>query len=725
MIGREPKTMHFTHALVVSLILWMPGEKLCAATPLSFSSPGLSLSINSDAVIRAALDVETGRDYTIHSGPMCSVILDGRLVLADQMTPTDAGLEFTFGRSNVTVTLQVEPTPIGISITVVHVEGSPSELRFIGLSTKRADELLAGRVLRFGNRYLGLIPGSPAIRIASSRNNPRGLSASLVSGLPNHPKEHSWTGKRAVLFACSFLELGNRIREIEDTLGILPGMRGKYNDANRQSYIFAIGFDHSNIDLIIDFARQGGFGSILLVDAIHPFRGSGSNVSLRRYPQGESQLKGVVERIHQAGMLAGAHVFSTKVFQNGDFVAPTVEPGLYQDRILKLSQDIGPTDERITTTTVPIDWPTQSGHKDLLIGGEVVTYSTVSTSPPYGFVGCQRGRYGTRPRAHQSGVQVGHLVTDESRQIFLLDQGARLFAQFADRIATTYERVGFDWIYFDGAEDVQEPQWYTTAMGQWATLQRLVARPPVIVQAAAEGSFSWHLITRTGQRDYLQSTDLKKEIDVTVARSIPRARQALMPAEIGWFRLSYPNGHYASIDEIEYLFTKALAVNAAVSLRLTPRDLESLPHRGPLLAIMRQLEELRLERHFSPDVRRRVRQPGRDHMLVRTLNGDFALPVSRPIHLPANIGGSIRAFAAEAVGKERVTSVWNTGSKVWLEIPEPAGGLRATDYQGNPVALQRHDDGMVRMLVDTRLYLVARNDWRPEETFAQARISRD
>jgi hypothetical protein len=310
---------------------------------------------------------------------------------------------------------------------------------------------------------------------------------------------------------------------------------------------------------------------------------------------------------------------------------------------------------------------------------------------------------------------------------FMIDPATDMLEDVADHIARTYEAAGFDWVSFDGAQAAPEPIWYTVARGQLALLKRLDYKP-VMVQTAFPAPFTWHTTTRQGQHDFFRlSEDPRAEIDSSVATEVPFAHRMLMAAEIGWFPFHIPGTgrrRLPSIDEVEYLYTKALAANAAVSVLATVDELDALPHRGPILATMKRLEGLRLNRYFSEETKARVREPGADFMLVQDAHGAYHLLRAQEIR--GVVGGSreVRAFLADPLEGVQTVSLWNVGPPVRLELATPIDSLEIADYLGKPADIEALPNGHVGVPVNTRLYMKLHGVGSPEAACRRARVTR-
>jgi hypothetical protein len=51
----------------------------------------------------------------------------------------------------------------------------------------------------------------------------------------------------------------------------------------------------------------------------------------------------------------------------------------------------------------------------------------------------------------------------------VFDQRTTIREEVAQRLAGIYAEAGFDYAYFDGAEDVPPPYWFNVSWAQWLT----------------------------------------------------------------------------------------------------------------------------------------------------------------------------------------------------------------------------------------------------------------
>ncbi|MEW6358935.1 MAG: hypothetical protein AB1696_21565 [Planctomycetota bacterium] len=658
----------------------------------------LRLGLSADGNVTSIFDKNGKKEYAV-AYPFASVVKEKKGATAKRLTMAGDILTVAFEGLDIRAEISIEKRPRCIVFQLKKVEGEPDEITFLQLQTIPPDEAAWGNILWFGDYCLGIVEGEPETRTGYGGGKNGRLYAVACA-------DPGIKGNRVALYGCKKEEVREVVGEIEKTFDIPLGVEVKFNEPNRRSYVMGrVGAD--DVDQLIDYAKRGGFGSILMVINSWASYGNKYAVPERCWPGGLPQLKAAVDRIHAAGLLAGAHMFASKVPKSGDYISPVPDKRIYKDCFAVLAEDIDEKADQIVTKEPPTGWPRLPGTRDIHMDDELITYTELSLKPPVGFVGCKRGAYGTKPAAHKVGAEMGRPVTDESRGIFIIDQRTSLLDEAADNIARTYDGAGFDWMYFDGAEDVHEPRWYTTTMAQLKTITR-VRRKPVIVQNAAAGPFCWHLTTRRGQRDYFWiSMSSKDEVDDAIERSVPRIRRSLMAAEIGWFQwhIPTPEDFRTQIDEFEYVYTKALGADAAVSVQATADRIEGHPQRDSILHIIGKLEELRVKNYFPEKVKQEVLAPHKDFLLVQDEKGNYHLKPAQELPYIAGTSREVRAMVAAPVDRVTTISIWPTVRKVCLEVGLLADKVEFTDYAGRPLDVEVLPGSIIRIPVMDRLYM--------------------
>ncbi len=102
------------------------------------------------------------------------------------------------------------------------------------------------------------------------------------------------------------------------------------------------------------------------------------------------------------------------------------------------------------------------------IQDELVTYERYTATPPYQFLGCERGALGSRASSYAIGSRIGLLDVDIWPIFVRLSQDTDIQEEIAQRLGVICRDAGFKFVYFDGAEDVPGPEyWYTVSRAQW------------------------------------------------------------------------------------------------------------------------------------------------------------------------------------------------------------------------------------------------------------------
>ncbi|MGD9497198.1 MAG: hypothetical protein AB7Y46_12945 [Armatimonadota bacterium] len=682
------------------VLLLLGTAAVAVAEPIAIETTAFRLQVDEQgrliSLTAAGSQAELGRP----GEPIAQAMADGVTVAVSAARPADGGVELSFGDSGISATLAWEQHEGLALIELTAVVGEPERLDFLSLPLAEGGVLFAqAHAVRGPSGFaVAMVPEVQECWVHGD-GSPR-LMASVA-------REVSLGPVRMALMVALEAEVGDRIQQAEELFGIPLGMKAKRSDAARGSYLMISGVTAENVDEVIDWARRGGFGSILLLHGTWGHFGRRYAVPESTFPAGVEQLREVVDRMHAAGLLVGAHMFSSKLPKQSAWTEAGVVDKLWEDRSLTLAQAMTPQSDRIVTTEPPADWPVTTGTRDIRINGELMTYTDLSLAEPFGFTGVSRAAYGTTAQAHEAGSEVAHVLTDESRGIFIIDQTTDLLEAHTADIARTYNAAGFDWIYFDGAEDVHEPRWWTTSNAQMAVIEKL-EREPAIVQMAAGSPFSWHLTTRTGQRDYFWvSMSYKDEVDDAVARSWPRAREALAVADFGWFPLRAPSEHVrgTQIDDVEYLCAKALATDSAYSIQTSVSRMRDVPSLDAILHVMGRWEHHKFAGTFGDEVKQRLLTPHQDFMLIEREGVEPRVVAAREMPYVGGTSHLVRAFVGEPLEGVTPVSLAPVDLPATIEFSLDPRRLQFTDFQGEPAQVEVLPGARVVVPVTTRLFM--------------------
>jgi hypothetical protein len=433
-------------------------------------------------------------------------------------------------------------------------------------------------------------------------------------------------GSKIALFACSAAKALETIGEIEVAEGLphpmLDGVWAKTATNATASYLI-VDFSENNIDRAIEMTRRAGLNYLYHSS---PFETWG-HFELKKslFPNGREGLRACVEKARKAGVRVGFHTLSNFITPNDAYVTPKPDPRLARVGASALSTNVDAAQKEILVAS-PDFFQKKSTLNTVVIGEELIRYSSVSEAAPWRLMECQRGAFGTKASSHPNGATVGRLM-DHGYQVFLTD--AHLTAQVAQNIAALCNFTGTRQISLDGLEGA-----WSTAMGQYG--RTLFSQtwyngldPELrgsINDASNPGHFNWHSNTRMNWGEPWYAGFRESQTLYRFKNQLHYERN-LMPRMLGWFALRQET----SIEDVEWLLARAAGFDAgfalASSLASTAQleadasSVDAAKQFGALPAILdalRQWETARMSGAFPADVKRRLCDNAREfHLEVK------------------------------------------------------------------------------------------------------------
>ena len=684
--------------LLMLVAVFLLAEPVHAAV---LKSDSIRLEITAAGKVISLAAACSGLELARPAGVFASATIAKQTVAVTSVSADGNRLKLGFGESGVTAVVSWAARGDLLLLTLDQVNGAVDELTWLHLHCAPAPQVLCSRhVLKYEDVSVALIAENPECLVRSNGGGEPYMMATTYPTLKLAPA-------RVALMGGTWTDLPDAIQSAEELFGIPLGIKAKRSAAARGSYLMISGVAQDNVDRVTAWAAAGGFGSILIIHGTWGHFAHRYAVPTHTFPDGIKALRAAVDRMHASGVLAGAHMFSSKIPKGADWNKGKAERRLYQDRSLVLVEAMDTGTDRIVTTGPPTDWPVLTGTRDIRIGDELMAYTDLALDAPFGFTGVRRGLYGTDAREHAADEPVTHVKTDESRGIFIIDQNTDMIDEHAQDIANTYNAAGFDWIYFDGAEDVHEPRWYTTSNAKLEVIERL-DRKPVLVQAAAGSPFSWHLTTRVGQRDYFwQSEDPKDEVDDAISSSVPRAHREMMVADLGWFPLKPSTEHVrgTQLDDVEYLAAKAMACDMTYSILTSVGRMEPIVGLDAMLYVMARYEHHKFAGTFGPQTKAKVLRPREDYMLVELPDQPPRMVRARELPYCARTGHLVRALRADPVDGVRVVSLAPVSRRATIEFSFDQRRVEFVDYKGDPWQVEWLPGSRVRVPITTRVFM--------------------
>ena len=645
--------------------VWAQGES-AEQNGVVLENDLVRMKLSREAVLQEFVCRQTGKDYLAKGVrfPMFTVGRKGAKVPARLIERKGDVLEVRFADPEVKVSIKVETRKRYFTFEVVDVQPDDVEWLLVDLPVKRLGTWLTGAVwhpnitydkeFAAGNMSLNCLMQCPVY--GRGRGGDMPARPMPVLGARCY-KRHGIKGAKHAIFGCPFSELMSLIQEIERDNGLpCPYLDGKWvRDPEckpvRQSYLFATRMPEADTDAIIEYAKLGDFGMIMLGQWSWAETLGHYVVGKDRYPEGRESLKRTVDKIHAAGMRAGLHLYPW-VSSNDAFASPVPHEGLAYVPCPPLAEDADPETKVITLAdTASLPGPTNGGcpGKYLRVGDEIIRYTGTDPGPPFRFAGCRRGQCGTTPAAHAAGTPVRHLLTVWGK--FIIDVDTPLLDEAAQHFADLFNTCGFDMVYFDGCNGPGSRDWYECT-GWYETCyyteKMLLAycskfKRDVLCGTSGTGHLSWHIVPRSASADGY--ADIKGYFDRRMRQLGVGLGKAFRWNDIGWY------GIVAGIqlDDIEYICGKAMGLDASISISTTRADLEAHPRARQMIEMIAEYEKCRLANFFPENVRAKLREKGREFKLRPDGEGRWKLfrAAYQPIHAISRIDGKQNVWTVE------------------------------------------------------------------------------
>ncbi|MBW7904557.1 MAG: hypothetical protein LC135_08065 [Phycisphaerae bacterium] len=702
-----------------------------AAPGATYSTSDVSITIGSDGKVTSILDLTTGVErikttipvYQVH---LVSIRTGGEFVAPTGYSLSGNVLTYTFGSVTpapvVSVQVNTYARYMRFKVTSVTNGGAIEELRFVQLATRDSLDRSAERLMRYNDgghqRYLGLYQLDEYTQTIIGPAGAGGyLHADVDPALPLCP---GFVGRGVALFACDIdLPAVRDVLElVEQGEGLPLGTPVKRLPTLKRSTIFWANFHYNDRQRMLEIAHAVGAGHMLI------FRDMWADVQHQYAPLAMwgsyANIKAWVDQCNAEGILVGAHTLPTYLANNSSvYILPGVDPRIRRDRSITLAADLpaNQTDGLIQTTTSPAGWPTGEYERDIVIGQELIQYTSLKTSPPYGFLGPfiraknQTGAGGLGPQDHATGAAIERLVNTAEGTAYQLGLANGGTAEQIAQVAAAVKQAGFNYVYADGMEEIEPPFGYTTGLILSMYYKALVdagAQLDYFESSANTMGYSWPLVSVWGQMDYyLQNDTFKREVDRNVPH-MSRDPGNPDPRQLGWAPMCHPSFGQTSTDELEYLLARSAAYGVPIVVHMWAWNIDGWLNRDANFALMKKYEEVRLAGVLPAAERELAKTLGRDFMLFSGEDGSHHL---LPVQL-LNVGdnaASVRGYLSSTpVDGRRYATLWplqpGGNASVRLMGVNPQD-IVVRDYAGNLVSVAAPSPGQVRIPLASRVYI--------------------
>jgi len=493
-------------------------------------------------------------------------------------------------------------------------------------------------------------------------------------------------GVGAALIVTKTSELLDRVARVENDFDLPRGVESRRRKEYQYSYYEVLKMTPQDADRHVHFAKMGGFRTMQIY--YRAFATCGHFNWRPEYPNGMEDLKGIMEKIKAAEMIPGCHIHYNKVEKTDPYVTPVPDPRLNLSHIYTLS---GPLDEESTTITVeenPRFCTMDDRRRFLRIAGELIEYGSFTTTAPYRFQDCTRGALNTHTGSYAAGEKIGQLDVDDEPTVVLITQNTDIQKEVAQNLGKLYREAGFRFIYYDGAEDVPPPYWFTVSRAQWVVYNQW-NQAPLWGEGACKSHFSWHILTRGNAFDVFKPEVMKAAIRAYPAAEIPRVAKDFTSINFGWIGYRAPSEQTIGVqpDMLEYATSRAAGWNCPIAFVGDLQALEAHPRTSDNLEVLKRWEDVRATGWLSAEQKKALRNLNQEHTLLVNEQGKFELVPCEQIAAVAGADKPGRAFVFERNGTAYV-AYWHTSGEAKIKVPLGARQVHLMKGLGKPEKLR-------------------------------------
>ena len=559
--------------------------------------------------------------------PVVTLVRQGHVVPTYGATRQGDKLTFRFLEPEVSATLRITPRKIHFVIEVVDVQPADVDELTVQFPVKRLAKVGGA----FGATYDDSFGTAVFCASVNSHNSMSAQPQTVVLG-GACDRKHKMVGAKFVLIGAPASQFKAAVIEAEKANGLpCPMIGGKWardSESNRKSYLFAVSCDESQVDTLIDYARVGGFGTLIFGIGDWSENNGHYEINRSKFPGGTTKMRKIVDKIHAAGLEAGIHLFGPSISPNDPYITPRPDPRLAGVACPPLAAGIDDKAVALVLSGQP-DLPPKTTRTQatpgchIQIGDEIIRYTDIVPVPgnvgQYQFVGCTRGDLGTKAAAHEAGAPVKGLVSLWG--YFLIDPDSSLADEVTTNWARMFNECNLDFTYFDASDGIQDDY-----LDRWYYLNKLhsmymrkVGRGIVYQTSNGTGSdLVWHIVPRSASAD--GHGDIKGYLDERWP-GILGMGDNWTKADIGWYYWFSD----ARPDQIEYVCARALGIDGSISLETSPAATGSLAQSRQMYEMIGRWERARRANAFPPAVKAKLLEMQKDFKVFPDGKGGWKL----------------------------------------------------------------------------------------------------
>ena len=462
-------------------------------------------------------------------------------------------------------------------------------------------------------------------------------------------------------------ELLECIDSVEREYNLPLGVESRRSEGMDASIYWTCDINPFNVEEHIENAKKGGFSRMLIYfQAIFTdfgYKTIGNYDINEHYPNGTEDIKAMLEKIKNAGILPGLHFLHPHIGVESRYVTPVADHRLNLTRHFTLAKPLGTEDDVIYVEQNPEGAPLNPKFQVLKFDGELIFYDSYTTEYPYRFNNCKRGHFNTNIIPHNLGTIGGVLdISEFCAESVYVDERTSLQDEVAEKIARVYN-CGFEFIYFDGSEGTNPPFEFNISYAQYRVYSKL-NKQPRFCEGAAKTHFGWHMLSGGNAFDTFPPEVFKEKIAEFPLRAAPKMADNFTRLNFGWWSFRGPT----QPDMYEYGTSKAAACNCPATIITTLNNLAGCPRKDDILEVMFRWEDVRRKKWLTQEQKEMLKNPDQEYILLVNEQKEYELVPYYDIKNAVKEHEKLSAFWFERKGKTYVVC-WDTKGSGNLLLP--------------------------------------------------------
>ena len=429
-------------------------------------------------------------------------------------------------------------------------------------------------------------------------------------------------GSAIALFGCSVGKTLDCIEAVELGEGLphpmINGVWSKRSPEATRAYLI-YPFTENDIDEAIALTKKAGLEYLYQLDAFDTW--GKFKLNPQTFPHGLDGLKACVEKAAESGIKIGVHTLSNFITPNDNYVTPVPDARLAKVGSSFLVKEISSNETEIEIADNKFfNQMKNNTLHGVMIGGELISYESVSDSKPYILHNCKRGAWGTKVTPHSKGDTISKLM-DHPYKVFLSD--AYLTQEIGRNIADIFNYTGINQISFDGLEGT-----WSTGLGQYGLSllvkswydELLPERRNCINDASMTSHYNWHTFTRMNWGEPWYAGFRESQLNLRLINQ-DFYRRNYIPCMLGWFNL----GNNTTIEDIEWLLARSAAFDAGYALVADKKSVESNGQSDMIFAVISKWENARMSQVFPDSLKKEMEHIANEYTLEQLSNNEWML----------------------------------------------------------------------------------------------------